>query len=71
MREDYQKILDLLLPALRETRDLYNLEKLTYVWCSKTEQHVVATFDNGYMKQVNVSLDSGTAMIEDVVRYIV
>ena len=70
MREDYQKILDLLLLALRETRDLYDLEKLTYVWCSKTEQHVVATYENGYMKKINVSLDSGTAMIKDVMAWI-
>lgn len=71
MHEDKQKILDLLLPALQATRNLYDLVSLKYVWCSDSEQHVVATFENGHMKKVNVSLDSGTAMISDVVRWIV
>ena len=70
MKEDKQRILDLLLPALQATRDLHDLVSLRYVWCSKSEQYVVGTFDNGYMKQVNVSMDSGTGMIKDIMEYI-
>ena len=69
--EDKQKILDLLLPALQATRNLYDLVSLKYIWCSDREEYVVATFANGYMKKVNVSVDSGTAMILDVVRHII
>lgn len=68
--EDKQKILDLLLPALQATRTLHDLVSLTYVWCSNNEQYVVATFENGYRKKANVSLDSGTAMIKDVMETI-
>ena len=66
--EDKQKILDLLLPALQATRNLYDLEALEYE--DKTES-VKATFRNGYTKTANVACDSGTAMIRDVIRQIV
>lgn len=66
--EDKQKILDLLLPALQATRNLYNLKALEYE--DKTET-VKATFRNGYTKRANVACDSGTAMIRDVIKQIV
>lgn len=55
--ENKQRILDLLLPALQETRNLYEL--------------VYAKFASGNYKIVNVALDSGTAMIADVIKQIV
>lgn len=66
--EDKQKICDLLLPALQETRNLQDLEKLSY---NEDNETVVATFWYGRKKIVNVHLDSGTAMISDIVRQIV
>lgn len=71
MKEDKQKILDLLLPALQATSALYDLVSLKYIWCSDYEEYVVATFQNGHMKKVNVSVDSGYAMILDVLRHTV
>lgn len=68
MNEDKQKILDLLLPSLQATRNLHDLIGLDYDEESET---VIATFNNGYQKRVNVAIDSGTAMICDVIRQIV
>lgn len=68
VEEDKQKILDLLLPALRETRNLHDLDNLEY---NAKNGLVYATFRNGYTKVVNVECDSGTAMIQDVIRGIV
>ena len=69
--EDKQKILDLLLQELQATRHLHDLVSLEYVWEYECGQHVEATFENGYKKQINVSMDSGTAMIRDVVKGLV
>ena len=68
MEEDKQKILDLLLPALRETRNLHDLDNLEY---NSKNSLVYATFRNGYTKVVKVACDSGTAMIQDVIRRII
>lgn len=66
--EDKQKICDLLLPALQETRNLHDLEKLTY---NEDSEIVVATFGYGAKKIVNVHMDSGTAMIRDIIIQII
>lgn len=70
--EDKQKICDLLLPALQATRNLNDLVSLRYVadkdW---GRQHVLATFANGYVKTANVTMDSGTAMIRNIIRQII
>lgn len=66
--ENKQKILDLLLPALRATRNLHDLWDLQYD--PKTET-VTATFENGSEKSANVAMDSGTAMARDVIGQIV
>ncbi len=71
MHEDKQKICDLLLPALQATRNLYDLVSLKYERIGDCDEIVTATFDNGYSKTVNVSMDSGTAMIRDIVKQIV
>ena len=68
MREDKQKICDLLLPALQATRNLYDLQELEY---SEERELVYAKFASGYQKVVNVACDSGTSMIRDVIGQIV
>lgn len=45
MKEDKQKICDLLLPALQATRNLYDLQELEY---SEERDLVYATFESGY-----------------------
>jgi len=67
--ENKQQILDLLLPALKATRNLSDLESLEYKEESGDE-YVIAKFPAGE-KIVNVYADSGTAMIIDIVKQIV
>ena len=69
--EDKQKICDLLLPALQATSNLHDLASLKYERIGDYDEIVTATFDNGYSKTVNVSMDSGTAMIRDIGKRIV
>lgn len=68
MVEDKQKILDFLLPALQATRNLSDLAKLTYDPKCET---VTALLEGGGTKLTNVAMDSGTAMIKDIIRQIV
>ena len=68
MKENKQEILDLLLPALQKTRNLYDLAVLEY---DPVKELVYARFESGYQKIANVAADSGTAMISDVVKQIV
>lgn len=62
--EDKQKILDLLLPALQATRGQHDLQELHYH--AETES-VMVVYEHGAFP-VNVAMDSGIAMIRDVLR---
>ena len=64
--EDKQKICNELLHTLQLTRDFCDLVSLKYEREGAYE-FVVATFDNGYQKTANVTADSGTAMIVDII----
>ncbi|MDE6956653.1 MAG: hypothetical protein K2O96_00925 [Lachnospiraceae bacterium] len=65
--ENKQKICGLLLPALQETRGLNDLVDLEYV----PEQDIVlATFASGAVKGINVAMDSGMAMIMDIIKHV-
>ena len=66
--EDKQRICSALAPVLRLTRNLYDLAYLHY---DPETETVKATFLNGHTKTANVALDSGTAMIRDILRQIV
>ena len=67
MREDKQEIMNLLLKTLQATREYSDLVSLEYTK-SKGLELVVAEFDGGYRKPINVALDSGSAMIRDVLK---
>ena len=69
--EDKQKIVKALLPVLRMTDNLWDLLDLEYNKIGPGFETVTATFENGYKKTANVSLDSGTAMIRDIIAEIV
>ena len=56
-----------LLPVLRMTRALRDLEDLEYH--GDTEE-VHAVFRGGYTKKINVACDSGLAMIKDIMNKI-
>lgn len=68
MNENKQKILDLLTAALQQTNQYEDLKSLTLVK-EGNEEYVQAIFESGTAK-ANVSLDSGAAMIRDVLRQI-
>lgn len=70
MSEDKQKICDLLLPALQSTRNLYDLVDLKYEKDGYNER-VKAIFRNGSKRYAIVSMDSGTAMVRDILEQIV
>ena len=63
MYEDMQMICDKLLIALRYTSHMSDLIRLTY---DDEKEVVTAMFDNGYEKHINVRMDSGYAMILDI-----
>ena len=65
--ENKQHICDLLLPALQATRGLSDLMSLDY---DRDAEIVIATFTSGYSKTANVAMDSGTAMIYDIMKQI-
>ena len=70
MEENKQHICDLLLPTLQATRNLFDLVSLEYRKGDYREE-VVATFASGFAKSANVSMDSGTSMIRDIIAQIV
>ena len=69
--ENKQAILNKLLEAFKLTRQLEDLESLTY----RTDlveglEIVEMKYRNGGTKRVNVTADSGVAMIEDIMKYV-
>lgn len=71
MFEDKQMICNKLLEALRLTRQFEDLKSLVYVRESDDCETVTAIFEQGSTKEINVSLDSGAAMIRDILRALV
>ena len=65
--ENKQTICDLLVPVLQATRNLHDLISLEY---NQFDEEVVATFQDGYTKTAYVAMDSGTAMIKDIIKQI-
>ena len=63
--ENKQEILDKLLLCLKETRDAGDIIALEY---DKVKEIVTAYFLSGGTRKINVAMDSGVAMIRDVMR---
>lgn len=53
------------METLKLTRQLYDLIDLDYI---KEKEIVVAHFEGGGKKEINVAMDSGIAMIKDIIR---
>lgn len=68
MKENKKEICEALLPVLKMTRNLYDLENLEF---NPETEIVTATFTSGYKKHANVCMDSGTSMIKDILNQIV
>jgi hypothetical protein len=62
--ENKQLICKKLVPVLQLTRNLYDLMDLDY---DPDKEIVTATYVNGSKKEINVRMDSGTAMIRDII----
>ena len=67
--EDKQAICNLLCATLRATRDQHDLKDLFYINQGPDDQMVNIIWENG-RTSVNVSMDSGIAMIRDILRAI-
>ena len=65
--ENYQAICNALCSTLRLTRQFDDLESLKHIQEGK-ERYVVAKFDGNYTKRIRVTMDSGIAMIKDILR---
>ncbi len=68
--ENKQHICTLLCAALKATRDQHDLTSLTYQDIGQDQSRVIVTYDGGGSRTVNVSLDSGIAMIRDILKAI-
>lgn len=68
MNEDKQAICDYLCKALRATSYGRGIVVRTYAALSETEERVIVTYKSGYSKEINVSCDSGYAMIRDIMK---
>ncbi len=65
--EDKQKVCDLLCKTLMATRNHKDLECIDY---NKDSETVTLFWQSGTHKTVNVAMDSGTAIIRDIMRNI-
>ena len=68
--EDKLRILRELVPVLRLTRNLHDLKDLQLTK-SKAGEFVIAIFESNYTRIADVTADSGTAMIKDIINQIV
>ena len=65
--ENYQAICDTLCSTLRLTRQFNDLESLKHTQEGK-ERYVAAKYDSYDTKRIRVTMDSGIAMIKDILR---
>lgn len=70
MIENKKEIVKALVPVLQKTSNLHDLIDLEYCKDPETE-FVIALFTSGYKKVANVTMDSGTSMIRDIIKQIV
>ena len=68
MQENYGSICRELCALLRKTRYLSDLKELVHEYEPNGDRTVIAEFDGGYSKKINVSSDSGIAMIADILK---
>ena len=67
--ENYQVICNWLCGALQRTRQFDDLESLEHIQEGE-ERYVVANFDGNCTKRIRVTMDSGIAMIKDVIKHL-
>lgn len=70
MNEDKQAICSMLLKTIRLTRNGYDVKSLEYKLLGTDNERVQITYTDGSVNSVNVSMDSGEAMIRDIMKNI-
>ena len=68
--ENKETIIQLLLQALKFTVAGVNIEQIRYEQLTNGDEIAVIMYDNGYRKSVNISCDSGLALMRDILRAI-
>lgn len=68
--EDKQEIINWLFQTLKQTVAGVGLEAIKYEALSNGDEIAVLMYDNGYRKSVNISCDSGVALMRDILRAI-
>lgn len=70
--EDKQDILNLLCETLQHTRDGSDVFRIVYDgrYRDMGEEYAIIYFEGGASRKVNIHLDSGCAMIRDVMKHI-
>ena len=66
--ENKQEICNLLCVALRATRDQHDLIEIVYQRRANDRETATLFYENGSKRSVNVSMDSGIAMMRDILR---
>ena len=66
--ENKQMICDKLLETLQLTRQYEDLQSLIYLRGGQDHETVMALFASGGTREINVSMDSGAAMVRDILR---
>ena len=68
--EDKQNIINYLFQTLKQTVAGVGLERINYEQLTNGDEIAVLIYDNGYRKSVNISCDSGLALMRDILRNI-
>ncbi len=69
--EDKQKICDLLCKTLQATSNAWDVVSITYqVDDDSDTQTAIVEFQSGGKRYINVSWDSGTALIRDIMEHL-
>ena len=68
--EDKQNVINYLFAALKQTVAGVDLESIRYEQLTNGDEIAVLMYENGYRKSVNISCDSGLALMRDILRAI-
>ena len=66
--EDKETVVNMLFQTLKQTIAGVDLVEMRYEMLNNYDEIVVLIYENGYRKSVNVSCDSGLALMRGVLR---
>ena len=68
--EDKETIINYLLYTLKQTVAGVGLDYIRYERLNNGDEIAILIYDNGYHKSVNITMDSGLALMRDILRAI-